>query len=468
MRSMFVTIVTVMVLYAGTSWLVHSLARRSVLRHADERIEKWLAEFVSDIDWEETGFDLDFHLKSPPEFAEGSRTAFYELRDYQQKVMLRSYSLGMDGTLPLVADGIFMNGQLPNGTHIRAKTKAFFAPIDEDSDPAKVIAPPLDAPENRYYFTIAESTSEMDGHLESVAHALWFGGAFLAIACAVVSALLARWLNQPILRLAEQVAAIDIRSLEKRLPAAEAPSEILPIVSQFNALLDRLHGAVQRERRFASAIAHELRTPVSEIRMLADVALLECNADGSHENPRGVFQDFDEISQRMTSLIEVLTAVHRIQEGTANVETHAMDLCSIATRAESTFRQRAADAGHKFIMRLTPQAVMVHADAHLMGAIAINLTRNALQHATKGTHVEIEVTANPPAFIVSNPTDSLKADDLPMLSEPFWQKDSARTHRDRFGIGLTLCRAYAGLMNVRLTFTLTNGIFSAKVELQTT
>ena len=114
----------VIALYSGTSWLVYSLARRAGLEHLDERIAKNLAEFTGDIDWKEEGIDLDFHFKSTPEFDERSRTAFYELRDHRGEVIVRSYSLGLEESLPTL-DGTPRLARLSDGVQIRAIGSTF-------------------------------------------------------------------------------------------------------------------------------------------------------------------------------------------------------------------------------------------------------------------------------------------------------------------------------------------------------
>ena len=459
----------VIVLYSGTSWLVYSLARRAGLEHLDERIGKNLTEFMGDIDWKEDGIDLDFHFKSAPEFGERSRAAFYELRDHHG-VVVRSYSLGLEESLPVFDNDATATTprltRLSDGVQIRALGAAFRPVIDEDAKLRPPLAPPPDSPENLFHLTVAESTAGVDQHLHDVAGALLLGGSVLVVACAVVSALAARWLNQPIVRLAENVADIDAASLHKRLTVAGTPGEMRPIIAQFNALLDRLTDAMQRERRFSSAIAHELRTPLAELQALADVALIDSGPDATlREDPREVFTETAAIAARMGRLLDLLAVIHRREDGQTQLQEREIDLRPLVSKTAEAMRQAITGSGRTLGVTLPEQPVMVSADPNVTEAIVANLVRNALQHADAASRIEIEVTASPAVVKVGNRAASLTAEDLPRLTDPLWQKDEARTHRDRFGIGLTLCRAYAELLGARLRFDLTNGMFSASVEI---
>ena len=455
----------IIALYSGTSWLVYSLARRAGLEHLDERIGKNLAAFMGDIDWKEDGIDLDFHFKSMPEFGERSRVAFYELRDHRGDVVVRSYSLGLEESLPTL-DGTPHLVRLSDGVQIRAIGSAFRPVIDEDAKQRPPAAPPLESPENLFHLTVAESTASVDQHLHDVSGALLLGGIFLVVACAAVSALAARWLNQPIVRLAENVAGIDAASLHKRLALAGTPGEMRPIIAQFNALLDRLTDAMQRERRFSSAIAHELRTPLAELQSLADVALLDSGHDATlREDPREIFTQTAAIAARMGRLLDLLAVIHRSEDGHTRLQTRDIDLRPLVSKTAEAMREAIVAGGRALSVTLPERAIIVSTDPNVAEAIVANLLRNALQHADAASRIEIEVTAAPAAVKVSNRATSLTAADLPRLTDPLWQKDEARTHRDRFGIGLTLCRAYAELLGAQLRFDLTAGEFIVCVEI---
>ena len=78
---------------------------------------------------------------------------------------------------------------------------------------------------------------------------------------------------QPLSGLASQVATIDANSLTNRVTVERLPPDLIPIAGQINDLMARLEAALDRERRFAGNAAHELLTPVSELRLASENAL---------------------------------------------------------------------------------------------------------------------------------------------------------------------------------------------------
>jgi hypothetical protein len=120
---------------------------------------------------------------------------------------------------------------------------------------------------------VASNREELNETLTTLAFALLgCDAALLALIVMVVPRLLRRELA-PLDALAEQASHINADSLAMRFPTASMPGELTPISSRLNDLLARLEQSFVRERRFSADLAHELRTPIAELRTLAEVAL---------------------------------------------------------------------------------------------------------------------------------------------------------------------------------------------------
>ena len=98
------------------------------------------------------------------------------------------------------------------------------------------------------------------------------GGCALAAMAALVPWSVQRGLR-PLIRLRREVATVHAGSLATRFSVLSLPAELQPIASGLNDLLARLEGAFLREQRFTATAAHELRTPLAELRALAEVNL---------------------------------------------------------------------------------------------------------------------------------------------------------------------------------------------------
>ena len=174
------------------------------------------------------------------------------------------------------------------------------------------------APENRVHLTVAQS----DEGIRKMLLGLGLGLAAMGVLITAVTSVLIFYLIKRGCRPIEEVsgitAAIKPERRGSRLPEEAVPAELVPLVHQFNGLLERVDRAFERERRFSADIAHELRTPVAELRALAEVALAP-STNGSDttrpsEDPKEIYQETASIAARMGRLIEVLSDIHRASE----------------------------------------------------------------------------------------------------------------------------------------------------------
>jgi signal transduction histidine kinase len=117
-------------------------------------------------------------------------------------------------------------------------------------------------------------------------------------------------------RLTRQVRALDVTSLDTRVDVEAPPEEIAVVVEQVNALLDRLEGGFKRERRLSSDIAHELKTPIAELRSLCAVG---ARWPEDRVAVRKFFEDAEAIAEQMERIVVHLLALARYDEGREQV-----------------------------------------------------------------------------------------------------------------------------------------------------
>jgi len=120
---------------------------------------------------------------------------------------------------------------------------------------------------------IAKERTDLDGSLRAIGVTLLAVGTAILIFTALIVGFVVRLGLRPLDALGGRVGTIDAWTLSERLPAESMPVELRPICARLNELLARLEDSFRRERRFSANVAHELRTPIAELRSLAEVAL---------------------------------------------------------------------------------------------------------------------------------------------------------------------------------------------------
>ena len=131
---------------------------------------------------------------------------------------------------------------------------------------------------------------------------------------------------RPIESIASQVEKLDADSLSSRIELPRAPRELAPIADQLNALLKRLDASFERERRFADNVAHELRTPIAELRSLAMVG---AKWPDDEESVAEFFADVNDIAGRMEDVISDLLLLARCQAGIEQAQSSPTSLRQI-------------------------------------------------------------------------------------------------------------------------------------------
>jgi signal transduction histidine kinase len=307
---------------------------------------------------------------------------------------------------------------------------------------------------------VARDRAPLDQALGGVVWALAaMGVALLGAVPLVVTRGVRRGLR-PLAQVADEAARMDARALvadggdaPARFSVAALPEELRPIGLRLNELLDRLAATFERERRFSADVAHELRTPVAELRNMAEVAL-------RYPDEARPFDDVLGVAIQMESLVTTLLALARCEAGRQPVSLEPVDVARVLGDAWAPL---AAAAREKKLEVAPPPelAVVVQTDRVLLGAIVGNLLSNAVAYTPRGGQLSWRISAG--EIAVENTNRSLSAEDLPHAFEPFWRKDAARSDGLHAGLGLSLAQAYARLLGAELRLEVAGGKVTARL-----
>jgi two-component system sensor histidine kinase QseC len=396
------------------------------------------------------GIDFDYRPGSAPDFGRDFR---FELTLSDGSLLERSDGLNQEPLqLPAgtVGESVICPLRLPDGHWVRGCSVTFEPKVVDPSEHVEPVDRP-NAPTGPVRLVIAASTREVDRLLatllgiETLVAALLVSGTVYSLRRSVRLGL------APVEVLAAQVTSIDPDRLTTRVDAMAQPRELRPIADRINQLLGRLEEAFAREKRFAANAAHELRTPIAEVRVLAEVAS-ESPLDSDKQ--RG-FAEIVKVSHEMQMMIANLLAMARSRSGNLQVDSRRTELGALVTDLCAKQRSLWANAGKQLLFAGGVRA-WAKTDPVLLGAIVNNLLENAATYSVPGEPVSVTLEQRGSEIVlgVENACEGVTQEDIENFFEPFWRKSGTAVAGNRSGLGLALVRSLCETLRVRVSATL--------------
>lgn len=221
-------------------------------------------------------------------------------------------------------------------------------------------------------------------------------------------------------------------------------AEVSAKVDAANAELERLDSA---RRRFFAWISHDLRTPLTAVRALA-----ESIEDGAADAPERFAGQVRAQVETMSRMVDELFELSKLTSGAVQLQTQQVELLDVVSDAVADVAVAAAAHDARIVERGVGGHVL-WADPHQLGRIIVNLLTNAIRHAPRGTEIVISATEADRNRLVLGILDhgaGVAVEDLDRMFDVGWREDAARTSAgdqggvaSGAGLGLSIARGLA-------------------------
>jgi two-component system, OmpR family, sensor kinase len=265
------------------------------------------------------------------------------------------------------------------------------------------------------------------------------GGPILVGVLAGLGWLLAGAALRPVERLRTEAAALHASEPSRRLAVPETGDELQRLAETLNDMLDRVHEALDRERRLVDEASHELRTPVGILQAEVELALKERR---SRDELEAALRSIAQETERLRRLTQDLLVLARSDRGSLPVHRADVDVSSLLRDVVGGFAERARRDGVE--LRVAGEDVRARVDADRLRQAVGNLVDNGIRHAGAGGAVDVRAGRVDERLHVSV-RDSGPGFEPALLDrsfEPFARADGSRAG-DGAGLGLTIVRAVA-------------------------
>ncbi len=268
---------------------------------------------------------------------------------------------------------------------------------------------------------------------------------YLILAVAVVLSSLigyaiARSAMRPVDGISRMAERIRSSTLHERIETARLPAELLGLSATFNHMLDRLQNSFDRISQFSDDVAHELRTPVNNLRGEIEVALTRAR---SNDDYRDILGSSLEECGRISRIIESLLFLARADNAVGQLNVEPINVHDEIASVKDFFEPSAAEKGLCFEL-VVPPALNARVDRTLFRQALSNLVSNAITHTDRGGLLRVTAQTSNSALVVgvSDTGDGIPPDDLPRVFERFYRVDKARSgSQHNVGLGLAVVKS---------------------------
>lgn len=459
----------VLVVAAGAGGYI--LVGRILTRHFDEGLVQKVSGLALLVEPEIFGVSFASRDELMPEYSRSERPEAFQVWVNDSVLLRRSKSLA-GASLPRRAgprdEPAVFDLELPDGRPARAAGVRFHVAPESvanraDAGALREAAAHLGmGPGGDVTIVCARDTLDLARTMRALAWGLLAAGVVLAVGTFLLVRAVVAAGCRPLTDLAARIDGLTPGQTDESMAAGPGPVELEPFRSGFLRFTRRIHESLEREKRLTGNIAHELRTPIAELRTITELAR-KWPEDG--ELRAKSLDDAYDIALQMERLLRTCLRLARLQSGLAEIRNDPVDL---SRTLDDLCRQNHEFANGRALKldRDVPPGCSVRSDQELLELILGNLLDNAFHHAPAGTSVRVRAASRDGGvgIAIENPVEGFGEADLVRAGEPFWRKEDGPTGGRHLGLGLATVKAAARTIGADIEFHVRDGCFAASLQ----
>jgi two-component system heavy metal sensor histidine kinase CusS len=260
---------------------------------------------------------------------------------------------------------------------------------------------------------------------------------------------------RPVREMAEVAQHISATRLDAHVPVVSVPAELRGLAHAFNDMVARLADSFRQLSDFSSDLAHEMRTPVSNLMTQTEVALSRTRT--ADEYREVLYSNLEEYA-RLTRMISDMLFLAKADHGATTLRQEAVDL---ATETRELFEFFAALADEREVALTVDGAGEIRGERLMVRRVISNLLSNAIRHTPAKGEVRVDIRpleTGQVRLVVTNPGE-IRSEHLPRLFDRFYRVDASRQKTsDGAGLGLAITKSIVQAHGGRIAVASSGGM----------
>jgi two-component system heavy metal sensor histidine kinase CusS len=353
-----------------------------------------------------------------------------------KKLIYSNTSLDLASVLPFTSDELTQGTVVPwsdSGHHYRVLIRQ--------------VAEPFNGP---YTLVITVSTDFHRHFLQEFRYILWFLIIGSIIILALMGWFVARQAHRPLNNMVKQIANINAGELATRIDTESVPLELNELSVTFNNLIQRLEESFNQLSNFSADIAHELRTPITNLTTQTQVILSQKRCVEDYQET--LYSNMEEF-ERMTQMINDMLFLAKTDNGLQVLNNEKTDLRAEVNNLLDFYSALAEES--EVSLFVTGQAQM-YCDRLMFRRALSNLLSNAIRHTPAGETISMQLSSQEQqaSIAIHNPGMPIPSNHIARLFDRFYRVDPSRQHdNEGAGLGLSITKLIVELHGGEISVT---------------
>ena len=231
---------------------------------------------------------------------------------------------------------------------------------------------------------------------------------------------------------------IDTGKMESRVPTGKRGDELDDLSMLFNAMLEKIEPLIKGMREGLDNVAHDLRTPVTRLRGIAEMAL---QSEQNIDILRETLSDCLEESERILTMLNTLMDISEAETGAMKLILEEVNIANLIEEVVNIYNY-VAEEKNISIQTTLPKELSLTADRNRLRQVIANLLDNAIKYTPSGGRIDIEAFQKHQQIIVTvrDTGIGIPSEELPRIWDRLYRGDKSRSQRG-LGLGLSLVKA---------------------------